>query len=707
MAEVPARFLPGMVEQLAGRLLATLGEARLAWAGTESYGAPRRVAIIVRGLTARQPDREVEVRGPAAKAAFGSDGAHTQAALGFARAQGVPPEGLVRREVGPGNEYVFARKVEAGQDAGALLPGILAGVLGAMQFPRNMRWGDYEFHFVRPIRWLLCLFGSQPIKVVLPGLPAAMAEPAGQSRGHRFLLPGAVHIETPSGYLDSLRTAGVIADAAERRDLIVRGAKKAAAGAGGEPVLEPALVDELVWLAEHPTPVLGSFDASFLELPEEALVTVMQRHQRFLAVREPGGGKLMPLFVGVRDGGREHLDTVRHGYELVLRARLADARFFFAEDRRRTLASRRPDLGGLVYHERLGSVAAKTERLVHVTGAVAAGLGLAPGEAAAAVRAAELAKCDLVTQMVRELPELQGVMGCAYARLDGELEAVAAALAEQYLPAGDGTATPSTRAGLALSVADKLDALVGYFWAGVKPTGSNDPYGMRRAASGIVAALIAQGAELDLARAVTAAGEAYAKSEAAGKGRDDKLGAAMADAVDLLRARVAAALAEGGAAHDEVEAVLGAAAIGLEPVRLAAAGAALGRVREEEWFRRMCQPAVRAAGLGAKAKAEGAGEQVDPAAFESPVEGELWRAYQQVAASAATHLRDARYVDYWRQLVPLREPLDRFFDGVLVMAPDARVRRNRLTLCHLLHQAYAAAADLSRLVWAKETAPGH
>lgn len=701
MAEVPARFLPGTLEQLAAGLAAALQRARLSWTGMKTYGAPRRAAVLVGGLDARQPDRETEVRGPSARAAFGADGQYTPAALGFARAQGVRPESLVRREAAPGQEYVYALRREPGRPTRELLPALLAGVLGDLQFPRLMRWGDYEFAFVRPVRWLLGRFGDQPVQVVLPGLPEGLAQPEGHSRGHRFLAPGPVQVETSSGYLDSLRTAGVIADPAERRELIVREARRLAAAVGGEPVLEPALLDELVWLAEHPTPVLGAFDPAFLELPEPVLVTVMQRHQRFLAVREAGGGRLMPRFVGVRDGGPQHLDTVRQGYELVLRARLADARFFFAEDRRRPLSSRRPELEGLVYHERLGTMAGKSERLAALTRAVAEGLGLEAGEARAAGHAAELAKCDLVTQMVRELPELQGVMGGAYARLDGEPEAVAAALADQYLPAGEGSPPPATRPGLALAVADKLDTLVGYFLAGVRPTGSNDPYGMRRAASGIIAALLAHRAGLDLAGAAAAAGEGYRRA-----GMDPA--AAVADAVELLRGRMGAALAEGGAAHDEVEAVLGAAAIGLEPVALAAAGRALGVVRDQEWFRLVCGPAVRAAGLGARAQAEGAGEAVDPARFESAVEAELWQALQRAGAAAEPHLRDLDYVQYWRELGPLREPLDRFFDGVLVMAPDPELRRNRLAMCGRLHRTYAAAGDLSRLVWApKETTPGH
>jgi len=714
MAEVPARFLPGMLEQLGARLEAALAEARLAYAACETSGAPRRVAVTVRGLAVRQPDRQLEVRGPAAKAAFDGEGNPTAAALGFAKGQGVTVEGLFRRELTPGNEYVFANKVEVGQDTVALLPHLLAGVLTSMQFARNMRWGDYSFEFVRPIRWLLCLYGNMPVRVTLPGLPAGLAEPPGTSRGHRFLAPGSVHVETPAGYRDSLRTAGVIVDPVERRDLITGGALRAAAPAGGVPVLDPALVDELVWLAEHPVAVLGAFDPEYLGLPEPVLITVMQHHQRFIPVRAKEDGRLLPAFVGVRDGGRDHLETVRAGYETVLRARLADARFFFQEDRRSPLASRGPELEGLVYHERLGTVRQRTERLQALVAAVGALLGLDRAEQAAADQAALLAKCDLVTQMVRELPELQGVMGCEYARLDGQPEQVARAIAEQYLPAGEGTSPPATRAGLALAVSDKLDALVGHFYAGVRPTGSHDPYGMRRAASGVVSALIAQGTDLDLRAAVDAARRGYegsAAGAAAGAGQGEqspgsRLAAAAGNTLELLQMRIAAALSDGGAAHDEIEAVAASTGLGIDAVRLAMAARAIGEAREEEWFRRLSAAAVRAAGLGGKATDDGQAS-VDESLFESDVEHALWQAYQAAAAAAEPHLTKRSYIGYWRELLPLAGPVDGFFDGVLVMAPDAAVRRNRLALCRNVHKLLAAAGDLSRVVWLKETPAGH
>lgn len=712
MAEVPARFLPGMVDQLRTRLATTLEQLSVDHGQMQGFGTPRRVAVIARDVQLRQPDRTQEVRGPSARAAFAPDGTPTKAALGFARAQGIDVTELIVRAAN-GTEYVYAMRQDGGRPTADLLREVLPAMILGMQFPRNMRWGDYTVAFVRPIRWLLCLLGDRPLRLELPGLPASLADPMGRSRGHRFLAPGPVHIQSPAGYIDSLRTAAVLVDPAERRELITRGASRLAAEVGGSAELAPQLLDELTWLSEHPTPVLGAFDPANLVLPEPVLVTVMQHHQRFAPVRAAsvecsdtshGSGALLPYFIGVRDGARDHLTTVRAGYETVLRARLADARFFFAEDRKHRLAERIAELHDLVYQEKLGSMAAKTKRIVRIVEGLAALLGLDEETSLVAVRAAGLAKCDLVTQIVRELPELQGTMGAEYALLDGESPAVAAAIAEQYLPAGEGTALPETTAGLILSVADKLDALVGHFWAGIRPTGSQDPYGLRRAAYGIVASLLGCGTGLELAAAVDLVAAVYAADGFS----EVELTAAAAEVKLLLTGRVQAILAETGCAFDEIECSLAATGLGLQPVLLAAAAQAAHAVRGEEWFRDVCAAAVRASGLGASARtalglAQGeAVPPVDPALFQAAPEVALLQSLEAAACAAAPHLAARRFAYYWRELSVLRGPVDAYFDGVLVMAKDAAVRRNRLALCHRLHDVFARAGDLSRLVWPGE-----
>lgn len=705
MEEVPARFLPGFVAGLREALTGALRAARLEHGPVKGYGAPRRVAVLAQGVDERQADREVETRGPSAAAAYDAEGRPTRAAGGFARGQGVPVEELARRGT-PAGEYVFARRTEHGRLTAELLPAMVSDMLYGLQFPRQMRWGDCDFLFVRPIRWLLCMLGSEPVRVALSGLPADLDDPPGHSRGHRFLAPGLVRVTDARGYSEALRKASVIVDPAEREKLISDGAAALAAGAKGTIDLLPDLLEELVWLAEHPYPVLGSFAESHLELPEAILTTSMRYHQRFFPVRRGAGGELAAAFVAVRDGGGEHLDVVRRGYERVLAARLADAEFFFREDRKRSLAAGAAELTGVTYHERLGSMADKTRRLRHLGVWLAVQLGLSADQAGQVDRAAELAKCDLVTRVVREFPVLQGIIGGEYARLDREDEAVAAAIASQYLPAdeaaghaggaGGRNGAGSAKVALALAVADRADSLVGHAFAGVRPTGSEDPYGMRRAASGVVAWLRANGCHVRLDELADAAGRAYREVN----GFDgEALQTAAGEVLQLLTFRLEALLGEEGCAYDEIAATAASTGLALVPGLWSSACGALGQARRQAWFADVVAGGVRAAGLGAGALA-GLTGPARPEGFVAPEEGELHRACQAAAPELTQHLESGRFIDYWRRLLELKEPLDRFLDRVLVMAPEEDLRRNRLALCGTAHDLYARAGDLSKLVTA-------
>lgn len=710
MEEVPARFLPGFVAALREAVTGHLRSARLGHGRARSYGAPRRVAVLVEDVDERQADREVEVRGPSVAAAFDADGGGpTRAAAGFARSQGVAVEDLMRRET-PAGEYVFARRIERGRPTAELLPALLPDVLAGLQFPRLMRWGRHDFAFVRPIRWLLCLFGSEPLQVRVAGLPEGLDEPAGHSRGHRFLAPGPVRVPAAAGYADALRQAGVIVDPAERERLIADRAAALAAEVGGTPDVQPDLLQELIWLAEHPVPVLGSFDERYLGLPEPILTTSMRHHQRFIPVRRGPGGGLAASFVAVRDGGGRDVGVVRRGYERVLAARLADAEFFFAEDRRRPLADRAGELAGVTYHERLGTMADKARRLRHLGAWLSRRLGLSSDEAALVDRAALLAKCDLITRVVREFPALQGVIGGEYARLDGEDEAVAAAVAAHYLGPGDvrgGAGDPGGRnqrltgaaaaIALALAVADRADTLVGHAYAGVRPTGSEDPYGMRRAAQGVVNWLAAaDDCRVSLDLLAGAAARAYREVN----GFDDEaLREAAAYVRELLTARLEALLAEEGCAYDEIAATAAATGLALVPAVWSKACRALGQARRQPWLGDVVAGAVRAAGLGAAALAAAPGP-ASPERFVAPEERRLHAVCRDAAGELGQHLEAGRFIDYWRRLLELKEPLDCFLDRVLVMAPEEDLRRNRLALCAAAYDLYARAGDLSKLVTA-------
>ncbi|WPD18906.1 glycine--tRNA ligase subunit beta [Thermaerobacter composti] len=481
--EIPAADCAEARRQLAERAGTVLAEAGLPYELVRALGTPRRLTLVVKGLAARQASRESWVRGPARAVAYGPDGQPTRAALGFARAQGVAVDDLVVRET-PQGEYVFARKVEEGRPAAAVLAETLPGILGGLEFRRTMRWGAGEHRFVRPVHWLVALLGEEVLPFAFAGVQAGRV-----SYGHRFLHPGPVELASASEeeYRRRLADAYVVVDPEERRERIVEQARAAAAAVGGEVEVDPELLAEVVDLVEYPTAFVGSFAEGMLELPRDVLVTTMKVHQRYFPVRRPGESRLLPHFVAVRNGDERHLDTVRRGNERVIGARLADARFFFQQDLRRRLADRVPDLERVSFLPDLGTLLDKTRRLERLVAWLAERLGLPAAEREHAVRAARLAKADLVTAMVYEFPELAGRMGREYALRDGEPPAVAEALAEQYLPrGGDDDELPSTWPGLLLATADRADTLAGCFAAGLEPTGSQDPYGLRRAAVGLL-----------------------------------------------------------------------------------------------------------------------------------------------------------------------------------------------------------------------------
>src|SRR5690606_35677395 len=453
MEECPARFVGPALEEL-GRLAAErLADARIAHGAVRTLGTPRRLAVLVEDVAAHQAELTREVKGPPARAAFDPSGAPTRAALGFAASQGVAVEELVVKET-EGGAYVYAVRREAGRPTRDVLPAVLHSLVTSLKFPKSMRWGNGTLRFARPIRWLVALLGDEVVPFELEGVTAGRA-----TRGHRTLADRAIELESAGRYVEVLREQGkILVDVVERRASILRQVETLARQAGGQLVMDEALLDEVTHLVEWPTALLGSFDPDFLEVPEEILITTMKEHQRYCPVR---AGKLLPVFVAVRNGDETALDVVRAGNERVLAARLADARFFYAEDLKRPLADRVDQLKGILFQERLGSLWDKVERVRRIIRQVSEGYS---GEVRAkAERAAFLAKADLVTQVVYEFPELQGVMGRAYALASGEDPEVAEAILEHYMPRHAHDRLPATEAGVLVSLADKADTIVGCF----------------------------------------------------------------------------------------------------------------------------------------------------------------------------------------------------------------------------------------------------
>lgn len=472
--EIPASFVARAVAQLPGVVTSLLERERLAHGEATATGAPRRLAVVVRDVADRQPDVAEDVTGPPASAAFDQQGKPTRAAFGFAQKHGVDPSALRVIET-PKGAYVAVHRERAGKRAVEILPAICAELWGGgkLAFPKTMRWCTNDGPFPRPVHWLVALFGGEAIRFEALGVSSGT-----ETRGHRFLAPGPIAVRGWDDHVAKLRAAHVLIDRSVRRAALEHELERAAREADGALRPDPSLIEEVLDLVEEPHAIVGAFDPAHLVLPEAVIVQAMRGHQRYFALGGPDG-KLLARFVSVANTA-EVVENVRRGNERVLRARLSDARFFFDEDRKRPLAARSERLSGIVFQAKLGTVADKVERIVTMADSLAHLIGK-PALCDGARRGAALSKCDLVTLMVGELPELQGVMGRAYAAHDGEPEAVCRAIEEHYLPRGAGDRLPSSDLGAIVGLADRIDTLTGCFAAGLAPTGAADPYGLRRA----------------------------------------------------------------------------------------------------------------------------------------------------------------------------------------------------------------------------------
>jgi glycyl-tRNA synthetase beta chain len=663
--ELPALAAPMALAQLAERLPALLGELRLPHGAVEAFGTPRRLAVRVAGVAAGQPDLEEWVRGPSRAAGLGPDGQPTRAALGFARSQGVDPGALVVR-AGGGGEYLFAQRRTPGRPAVAVLAEGLPRLIAGLEFPRSMRWGDGDLRFLRPIRWIVALLGDVTI-------PFRLGEVTSGRRtwGHRTLAPGPLEVASASAYEEAMARACVVPDPDARAAAIRSGVTAVAAARDGIARIDPALLAEVTWLVEHPHPFCGAFPAEALAVPEPVLVEVMRVQQRYFPVEGPDH-RLLPLFCAVRDGDGEHLDTVVAGNERVLRARFADARFFYDEDRKRTLAARVAELGRVGFAEGLGDMAAKAGRLARLAGR------LLPDGGQALARAAMLCKADRLTHLVGEFPELEGTMGALYAEMDGEPEDVCRAIAEHVLPRAAGGELPRSDLGRALAAADRLDNLAGHFLLGRAPTGSADPYGLRRQAIGLLRILGEPGGPgIGLDEAVRAAVAGYA-------GVGD---AAVAEAqlLRFLRERLRGLMTEAGHRHDVVDAVLAKAEwrIGELWARVVALEGVLADARLADDLLTVHRRCAHLA-----AKADGAFSR---AAATAPEEARLGEALERLPPAGDLPGHAAG-------VASLRPLVDALLDRVLIMAPEPEVRRNRLALLRAVADHAARYADLGRIV---------
>lgn len=675
--ELPPKALGRLTESFARALEAGLRDAGLAPRAVHPYGTPRRLAALFRDVAAGQADREVVRRGPALQAAFDEEGNASKAALGFARSCGVAVEDLDRLETEKGSWVVF-RSVEPGRATAELVPELVRGALAALPIPKRMRWGDGKEEFVRPVHWVLLLFGDEVVEAEILG-----ARTDRYTRGHRFHHPAPIYVGEPEAYGPLLETQGkVLVDLAARREAIRAQVLEEAHRLGGEAVVDEDLLDEVTALVEWPVTLSGQFDKRFLEVPAECLISSMQDHQKYFPVVDKGG-RLLPCFITVSNIESRDLDQVRAGNERVIRPRLADAAFFWEQDRRQTLASRRDRLRSMVFQEKLGSLYEKQDRVAELAAEIAGRIGADPELAR---RAAALAKCDLVTNMVYEFPELQGVMGRYYARHDGEPEAVAQALDEQYMPRFAGDELPASAIGQALALADRLDTLVGIFAIGQPPSGDKDPFALRRAALGAVRILIERALDLDL--------EELLKQAAAGLPETLRAGRVVSEVFDYIMERL-----RGYYLDQEVSTDLFDAVLARRPTRPLDFHQ---RIQAVSAFRAMPESQSLAAANKRirnilKKTEEAVPAQYDQQLLESGAEQSLADSVTRLAASVVPKLDQGDYAEALQELAGLREPVDRFFDDVMVMVEDERVRRNRLALLQSMESMFLRVADLSRL----------
>lgn len=680
--EIPARFMEPALKQIRELTAAGLDEAGLEHGQIRTYGTPRRFTLIVEALAEEQPDKEVESKGPALRAAYDADGNPTRALQGFCRGQGIDPADVLQKEI-KGVQYVYAVRKVAGRPTAELLPEMLSAIVHKLYFPKPMRWGYNEMRFARPIKWLVLLFGDDVLPLDIAGVQSDRF-----SRGHRFLGSDHVEIKNAASYKDALQKEYVIVDQDVRREKIWAQIQAVAKVAGGMVKPDEDLLSEVVYILEYPTALLGSFDKKYLDIPEELVVTPMREHQRYFPVYDTAGDKLLPHFITVRNGNSEHLNIVAAGNEKVLAARLADAAFFWDEDCSHSLEANAPRLQNIVFHEKLGTLSAKVERVRKLAAYIAARLGYTAEDAQATDRAAVLMKCDLVSNAVYEFTELQGIMGEYYAKHDGEDAQVAAAIREHYMPRFAGDALPATQAGIALALADRIDSLAGFFAQKMIPTGSQDPYALRRAAIGVCQIVLQYKLPLDVAALAAEALALYQGVEMANT-KEETLAALQS----FFKQRLDNILTEEGVTYDVVNAALVLPADVLLDVYQKAH--ALAGFKDGEGIAELMAGYNRAANLLKNVDGE---YTVDEALFADPAEAALFAA--EVRAEAAVRAALARH-DYraaLQALAAMRPEIDAFFDAVLVMADDEAVRANRLALLQKLVGLTADLGDLSRLV---------
>jgi len=675
--EIPSRFIPGAVEQLKKAAAELLADYRLKHETIEAWGTPRRLTLMVAELEESQPDLVEQIKGPPADRAYDEQKNPTKALLGFIQGHGVELE-TVRQEELKGALYIMIDKETRGRPTPELLTELLPKLIQKLSFPRPMYWQQKDVRFARPIRWLLALYGNHPVRFDYAGVEAGRA-----TYGHRFLAPGPFNVDSADHYFKILADKYVVVDPLKRREMILEQLNQKAEEQGGKALIDEGLLEEVTYLVEYPVAVDGAFDPAYLDLPQEVPITSMQYHQRYFPIIEKESGRLMPSFVGISNNLFN--PNIRKGYAKVLSARLADGRFFFNEDRKVPLGNYVEKLKSVVFLESLGTLDQKRLRLIELAGKLGKALKLSAEQIEETKRVAHLCKADLVTSLVKEFPELQGVMGREYARLSGETEAVATGIYEHYLPRFSSDKVPETLEGAIVSLADRVDTLAGCFAIGIQPTGSQDPYALRRQAQGSIAIMNSFGLQLTIDEYIGIGLETIADALKLDESKKAEL---QTQLTDFLVQRIRFALQEKEIEHDLIEAVLGV------PFKAVAEIFNKAVVLKDYLNGPLLDEVIvaynRVANLAGKAE----GGKVEKALFEDIAEKELLRTLQAVENALKGHDDPAFILE---KLQILKQPIDNFFDSVMVMAEDEKLRKNRLNLLAALKGTFNRLADFSRL----------
>jgi glycyl-tRNA synthetase beta chain len=681
--EIPARFLPPVLEEMAAAFRKKLTQERIDVGEIVTWGTPRRLALVAKDMAARQAEVSQEIVGPPKAVAYGPDGQPTKALEGFAKAQGVAVADLSEVET-PRGVYLAVKRLTPGQPTSERLKEILPEFILGLSFPKSMRWGSIKITFARPIHWILARLAGQVVS-----FPLGDVVSGGVTYGHRFLGPEPLEVPDAASYDTALKAAHVMVDPAERKNLLEKELNEAAAKVGGEVVPNPGLLEENTFLVEFPSVVCGHFEERFLELPDEVLITSMREHQRYFSLRGPDG-KLLPHFIAVNNTLTRNPDVVRQGHEKVLRARLSDAMYFYQVDKKIPLGDRVEELKGVVFHSLLGTSYEKMERfrtladylLKHITAEDDKFLKVNPEFVS---RAATLSKADIVTEMVGEFPSLQGAMGRQYGKLSGEAPEVAEALFSHYLPRQADDLLPEDAVGTLVGLADRLDTICGIFGVGISPTGTADPYGLRRHALAVIRILRQHRLHLDLASAIMASLDL----------QKEYLTCVMEEValevMDFFQTRLQHLLLGEGYDNETVAAVL--ASGGRDVVEAADKVKALGEIRRSPDFPALAMAFKRVINISQGAEAA----EVDALLLEYPEEKVLLEATVLMESEVAAALARRDYSEACRALAKLKGPVDGFFEKVLVMAEDPRIKKNRLALLARISQTFLQMADFSKI----------